>query len=141
MPGWRLAFRVIDTTLLKPSTISTLSVLTLAGILISGCAAPRRLSKTEHITELYAGRQDGLVRVDKWLDEEGGGGIFLLTTADVTELNAIHTNQPALGGGSTFSTGPVSIKVDPQTGAIIEATGSAVGNIVGAAVKKAAGVP
>jgi hypothetical protein len=78
-----------------------------------------------------------LIQREEWMDTEGGGGCFFLATADVQSLVAIHTNQPSLGGGSYFDTGPASVKVDPQTGTIIEATGSAVGNVIGAALKTA----
>lgn len=105
------------------------------------CASPHRSSSATHERRTYQGRSDGLVSLDVWTDTEKGGGVFFLTTADVQSLGAIHTNQTALGGGSAFFTGPSSVKVDPQTGTIIEATGSAVGDIVGAALKKAAGIP
>lgn len=104
---------------------------------LCGCAAPHRAATASHERRCYQGRTDGLVSVDIWTDTEKGGGWFLLSTSDVQSLTAIHTNQTQLGGGSSFVTGPMSIKVDPQTGAIVEATGAAVGNIIGAAVKTA----
>lgn len=108
---------------------------------LCGCAAPHRKAVTTHELCHYEGRTDGLISRETWTDREGGGGWFLLTTSDVQSLSAIHTNQAALGGGSVFTAGPISVKVDPQTGQIIEATGSAVGNVVGAAVRKASGIP
>lgn len=104
---------------------------------IIGCAAPHRAAITTRELKTYQGRADGLIAVETWTDTEKGGGWFLLATSDVQSLIAIHTNQTAIGGGSAFAAGPLSVKVDPQTGQIIEATGSAVGNIVGAAIKKA----
>lgn len=106
-------------------------------LLLAGCAVPHRKALTTHELSRYQGRADGLIARETWTDAEGGGGWFLLTTSDVQSLHAKHDNQPALGGSSEFSAGPISIKVDPQTGAIIEATGTAVGNIIGAAVNKA----
>jgi len=106
-------------------------------LLLCGCAAPHRAAVSIHEHRQYAGRSDGKVSEDIWRDTESGGGWFLLTTSDVQSLSAIHTNQSSLGGGSAFSAGPISFKVDPQTGAIIEASGSAVGNIIGAALKTA----
>jgi hypothetical protein len=50
-------------------------------------------------------------------------------------LFAAHTNQSALGGGSVFSAGTVTITVDTNTAPIVGATGTAVGNIIGAAAK------
>lgn len=70
-------------------------------------------------------------------DSERGGGTFFLADAQVASLTVFHTNGTDLGGGSTLIAGPSSIQVDPQTGQIISATGSAVGNIVGAALKTA----
>jgi hypothetical protein len=110
-------------------------------VALCGCAAPHRHSKASHTIETFTGRPDGLIRREEWLDEAGGGGCFFLATADVQSLCDNHTNQTALGGGSYIAVGPASVKVDPQTGQIIEATGSAVGNVIGAAVRKAAGVP
>lgn len=70
-------------------------------------------------------------------DSERGGGWFLLTDPQVAMLSAIHTNQTELGGGSSFSGGPMSLKVDPETAEIIRSTGTALGDAIGAAVKTA----
>lgn len=111
----------------------------LTGLLIlSGCAYPHRSALTTHEVRTYCGRADGLVAVETWRDSEHGGGWFVLTDPNVQALTATHTNQAALGGGSVFSAGPMGVTVDPQAGAIIGATGSAVGNIIGAAIKTAA---
>ena len=109
--------------------------------LCSGCAAPHRQAITTHELRQYCGRQDGLISLETWRDVEKGGGWFLLTTSDVQALGAVHTNQNALGGGSAFSTGHFTFSVDPQTGQIISATGTALGNVIGAAVSSAAGKP
>lgn len=107
-------------------------------IACAGCASPHRAGTSTHEIRRYQGRDDGLVSVEHWADTEKGGGWFLLTDPQVAIITAVHTNQTALGGGSSFSGGPMSVNVDPQTGAIIGATGTAVGNIIGAAVKTAA---
>ena len=112
--------------------LSTLTLLALAG-----CASPHRSGISTHERRCYQGRADGLVSSETWTDKEHGGGWFLLTDPQVAVLTAVHTNQTALGGGSSFSGGPMSLTVDPQTGAIIGATGTAVGNVIGAAVKTA----
>lgn len=109
----------------------------IALLAMCGCAAPHRAAITKHEHRAYQGRSDGLASVDIWTDEEKGGGWFFLSTSDVQVLTAIHTNQTTLGGGSYFTAGPMSVKVDPQTGEIIEASGAAVGNVIGAAVKTA----
>jgi hypothetical protein len=110
-------------------------------VILSGCAVPRRLAKSEHRVRMYKDRPDGLIREDIYIDIESGGGWFVLTESNVQMLTATHTNQTALGGGSYIATGPLTIRVDPQTSQIIEATGTAAGNIIGAAAKTAAGVP
>ena len=107
-------------------------------LLLCGCANPRRAAITSHEIRTYRGREDGLIAVEIWQDTEKGGGVFFLTDPTVSGLVAIHTNQPALGGGSQFMFGQASIVVDPQTGSIIGAVGTAAGNIIGAALKTAA---
>jgi hypothetical protein len=52
-------------------------------------------------------------------------------------MNAIHTNQQGLGGGSAFSAGPMSIVLDSNTAPALTAAGAALGNIIGAAAKTA----
>ena len=105
---------------------------------LAGCAYPHRSAITTRELRTYRGRPDGLVAVETWRDGERGGGIFLFTDPKVEILTASHTNQKALGGGSVFSAGPMSLTVDPQTAGIVGATGTAVGNVIGAAVKAAA---
>lgn len=109
----------------------------LAILLLTGCAAPHRAATATHEHREFNGRVDGLVSEDVWRDSERGGGIFFLSTSDVQLLSATHTNQTALGGGSFFTAGPMSVKVDPQTSQIIEATGSAAGAVIGTALKTA----
>jgi len=106
-------------------------------LLLLSCAMPHRAARVTHELRTYQGRSDGLISIATWTDSEKGGGVFLLTDPEVQTLSVIHTNQTALGGGSIITAGPMSLKVDPQTGAIIAATGTAVGNVVGAAVKAA----
>lgn len=98
---------------------------------------PRRLSESTKVEEHFTNREDGLILRVTYKDTEGGGGCFVLTSAEVTMLCADKTNQAALGGGSHFTTGPITIKVDPQTGQIVEAGGAAIGDIIGAAIKTA----
>lgn len=117
-----------------------MKALLLTVVLLSGCAAPHRNGRATHEVWQYEGRPDGLVRKEVWTDTEKGGGYFFLTDPTVGSLIAVHTNQTALGGGSHLMMGQASSTVDPQTGAIIGAVGTAAGNIIGAAAK-AAGVP
>ncbi|HWD20497.1 MAG TPA: hypothetical protein VHB20_14590 [Verrucomicrobiae bacterium] len=106
-------------------------------LLLSGCASPHREAVSRHTTELYQGRPDGLVKRDIWEDRESGGGHFLFTDPAVQSMNANHVNQSSLGGSNTFTTGAMTLVVDTNTGQIVAATGAAVGNIVGAALKTA----
>lgn len=106
-------------------------------ITLTGCAFPHRSGYTVDEVRSYAGRADGLIRVEIRKDREGGGGLFFLSTSDVQWMSVTHTNQDGLGGGSTVTIGPFHNATDPQTGQIIQDLGSAVGNVVGAAVKTA----
>jgi len=103
-----------------------------------GCACPHRKAESSHFVEAFAGRSDGMVRRESWRDSEQGGGQFVLTDPAAGQLFASHTNQSALGGGSAFSAGTVTITVDSNAAPIIGAAGTAVGNVIGAAAKAAA---
>lgn len=83
----------------------------------------------------FRGRADGLVSEDFYLDRERGGCFSFLTDPEASSITAIHTNQAGLGGGSLFLSGPISWKTDPQTSSIISSGGTAVGNVIGAALK------
>jgi hypothetical protein len=65
--------------------------------------------------------------------------VFLM---DPKAANAVlvHTNSMLETGGS-LAIGEGAVSVDPQAGAIIGAAGTAVGNVIGAAMKTASGVP
>jgi hypothetical protein len=106
-------------------------------LLFSGCACPHRKAESIHVVETFDGRLDGLIHRETWRDGEQGGGEFLFTDPAAGQLFAAHTNQNALGGGSVFSAGTVTITVDSNTAPIVGATGTAVGNIIGAAAKSA----
>ena len=111
--------------------------LALLCLFLCGCAHPHRTGYSTREIRVYQGRTDGLVRVETWKDVERGGGTFLLTDPAIASLTAFHTNQTELGGGSYIGTGQMTITIDPETGAIVAATGTAIGNIVGAALKTA----
>src|ERR1700733_6818107 len=124
-------------SLIHTSSIA-FSSLILTSLIGSGCACPHRKGESAHVVETFAGRPDGLVHRETWRDSEQGGGEFLFTDPAAGQLFACHTNQSALGGGSVFSAGTVTITVDTNTASIMGATGTAVGNIIGAAAKTAA---
>jgi hypothetical protein len=106
-------------------------------LILSGCAIPHRQAAATHTVEHFASRPDGLVSREEWLDQEGGGGFFLFADPNVQAMTALHTNQCALGGGSAFSAGSMTIMVDSNLVPAITATGTAAGNIIGAAAKTA----
>jgi hypothetical protein len=121
--------RLIRSLRLLPSAFLILTFL--------GCACPHRKAATTQIIEWFQDRPDGLVAREEWRDQEGGGGIFLFADPNVQAMTAIHTNQCALGGGSAFAAGSFTILVDSNLVPAIAATGTAAGNIIGAAVKSA----
>ncbi|MGD0813381.1 MAG: hypothetical protein ABSA83_07235 [Verrucomicrobiota bacterium] len=106
-------------------------------VVTAGCACPHRKALTTQTLEWFENRADGLVARESWRDQEGGGGFFLFADPTVQAMTAIHTNQWALGGGSAFAAGSFGILVDSNLVPAIAATGTAAGNVVGAAVKTA----
>jgi N-dimethylarginine dimethylaminohydrolase len=108
-----------------------------SSFILSSCACPHRRGESSRVMETFTGRPDGLVHRETWRDYEKGGGEFLFTDPAAGQLFAAHTNQSALGGGSVFSAGTVTITVDTNTASIMGATGTAVGNVIGAASKTA----
>jgi hypothetical protein len=105
--------------------------------LLPACALPRRSALALHTTERFSGRADGLVWRETWKDAERGGGLFLLSDPNVQTMYVNHTNQAALGGGSVFTAGSLTLVVDTNTAAILGAGGTALGNVIGASVKAA----
>jgi hypothetical protein len=106
-------------------------------LLWPGCACPRRHAESSHSVEWFRDRQDGLLRRETWRDTESGGGLFLFTDPAVQQMTALHTNQAALGGGSLFSAATAAVTVDSNTAAVVGASGTAVGKVLGAAAKSA----
>jgi len=105
--------------------------------LLPGCSLPHRRAAATHTIEVFHCRPDGLISRESWQDSEGGGGFFFFADPHVQAMTAIHTNQCALGGGSAFSAGSMMILVDSNLVPAITATGTAAGNIIGAAAKSA----
>lgn len=106
-------------------------------LLISGCATPHRKTETSHSIEQFAGREDGLIARETWVDKDSGGALFLFTDPTSQGMCIKHTNQPALGGSTWFMMAPFSMVVDSNLVPAIGATGTAVGNVIGAAAKSA----
>jgi hypothetical protein len=106
-----------------------------SSFILSACSSPHRHAESSKTIEWFDQRPDGLTCRETWRDSEKGGGQFLFTDPSVQAMVALHTNQTALGGGSLFSAGTVTINVDSNTAAIVGAAGTATGNIIGAAAK------
>ena len=125
----------------KRTVIIGLALLNSAFLILpfSGCAVPHRKALTTHTVEVFdpAARPDGLISREEWRDSEGGGGFFLFADPNVQAMTALHTNQCALGGGSAFAAGSFTILVDSNLVPAIAASGTAAGNIIGAAAKSA----
>ncbi len=107
----------------------------LCGLILSACACPRRSAQASHLSEDFWNRPDGLVHRETWKDSERGGGLFLFTDPNVQSMYVTHTNQSALGGGSVFTAGSLTLVVDTNTAAILGAGGTALGNVIGATIK------
>ena len=116
--------------------LATLGLCVLA-LIFPGCACPHRKAESRHTADYYESREDGLIEHDEWIDTERGGGLFLFADPTVQSLTAIHTNQTALGGGSSFITGKMNSIMDSNAPTFIGAAGTAAGNIIGAAAKTA----
>jgi len=78
---------------------------------------------------------------ETWDDTSSGGGTFLLTDPSASALDFAHTNQIALGGGRATHIGTLTAAPGTNDVALVNAVGTAAGNIVGQALETAAGVP
>lgn len=110
----------------------------LALLALCGCTfAPHGSHATHRIWTYQPGtRSDGLVRYEVITDRSAGGGALFLMDPRAQSAVLTHTNSVLQTGGSLVI-GNGSVTVDPQTGDIISAAGTAVGNVIGAAVKTA----
>ena len=103
---------------------------------LCSCTIAPHGSRATHRVWTYEGRRDGLVRYEKWTDRSAGGGALFFMDPSLQAVTIVHTNADLRTGG-TFSVGSASVVLDPQTGAVIGAAGTAVGNVIGAALKTA----
>jgi len=78
---------------------------------------------------------------ESWTDTSKGGGTFLFTDPQASQVASTVGNQAALAGAHTFNVGSVSATISSNAVAAINATGNSVGNIIGAAAKAASGTP
>lgn len=109
--------------------------------LLCGCETGRRTNATLHevrrwelVTNSTGRIQRYLVFRETWRDASSVRFCGLLTDPAIAGWTDQQTNQAALGGGYRISFGTATSKIDS---AAIQATGTAVGNVVGAAIKTA----
>src|SRR5438309_1178009 len=106
------------------------------GLMLTGCTIAPHGSRTTHTVWTYEGGQ--LVRKEKWTDRSAGGGLLLFMDPQLQNVAVSHTNSVLRVGGS-MAIGSAYISVDTNTASVITAVGGAVGHMVGAAVRSAAG--
>jgi hypothetical protein len=104
---------------------------------LCACATPHRKTESTHTVEAFTNRPDGLISREEWRDKDSGGALFLFVDPASQGMCIRHTNQLALGGGSWMVMAPFSAIVDSNLVPAIAATGTAAGNVIGAAVKAA----
>lgn len=78
---------------------------------------------------------------ETWTDRSKGGGTFLFTDPQASQVSSSVNNQAALAGSHEFAVGAVSATISSNAVVAITAVGSAGGNLIGAAAKAAAGNP
>lgn len=108
-------------------------------LLLCGCTIAPHGSKATHDIWLYDA--NGRVwRHEKFTDRSAGGGGSVMTLTALQNAALFHTNS-VLQTGGWFILGNGTVGVDPQATSMIGAVGTAAGNIIGAAAKKATGLP
>lgn len=75
---------------------------------------------------------------ETWVDKSRGGGTFVLTDPQASQLSFTRSNQNGLGGTRAVGIGSISSTITTNAVSVISATGTAVGNVVGAAASAAA---
>ena len=78
---------------------------------------------------------------ESWTDYSRGGGTFLFTDPQASQIQSVVSNQAALAGSHQFQVGSVSSTITSNAVSAITAGASGVGNIIGAAAKAASGTP
>ncbi len=72
---------------------------------------------------------------ETWSDTSAGGGTFVFTDPTASAVHFGHTNQTALGGSRGTDIGSIQSVITTNAVNAITAGGSAVGSVIGAAVK------
>jgi hypothetical protein len=78
---------------------------------------------------------------ETWEDKSSGGGTFVFTDPQASQLSFTKTNQSGLGGSRSVTIGSIQSTITTNAVAAITSAGSAVGNVIGAAAKAASGTP
>ena len=76
---------------------------------------------------------------ESWSDTSSGGGTFVFADPTASAVHFGHTNQTALGGSRGTDIGAIQSVITTNAVNAITAGGSAVGNVIGAAVKAPSG--
>ena len=82
-----------------------------------------------------------LARHEIWEDYSAGGGTFLFTDPNASQIASAVSNQAGLAGSHAFTVGSITSTVTTNDVGAINAVGTAAGNVIGAAAKAAAGKP
>ena len=91
---------------------------------------------------IFAPRPVAFTVIDeRWTDYSRGGGTFLFTDPQGSQINSSVSNESALAGGHQFGVGIVSSTIPSNAVSAITAGTSGVGNITGAAATAASGTP
>jgi len=118
---------------------------TTLAFLFSGCVSAHKKGRTIHerfdyeIVQPASGEPVALLKCHEiWEDEFKGGGMAFLSDPTTTQLVSVHTNQIALGGGSTLTVGSFQSQVSTNGIVAVGQAGSQIIQGIGAAVGQAA---
>jgi hypothetical protein len=115
-------------------TLVTNVAAAVAAVALAGCATSHKKEYLVHEVWTYSDAGQ-VTRHEVWSENHHGGGTALLADPVATQIASYHTNQAGLGGASTFTVGGLQSTVNTNAAAILSAGGTAVGNVIGAAVK------
>ena len=115
----------------------TIPLSAILAVLLFGCAGIHRVSGPSYSVET---RADGSV-IETWSYFDNGRGWEFMERGSLTNFSVMNSNLLGFGGLSVFGAGAVAIDISSNASGVISATGTAAGNVVGAAVKTSVGIP
>lgn len=122
------------------------TAIVVALLLAAGCVSVhKKTTSTETIRDYtcVTNKAGDIVRVvtheEVRQDVYRDGGVTAFADPKVSILRTRHENQSKLGGGSQVNIAEISASVSTNTAPIIGAGGTALGNIIGAAVDSSTG--